>query len=104
MEKRKKNYNLVIGVVALVVVILIIAVSGYFVSRPKPMVVYGEAEAGEYRVSGKVPGRIGEIYVREGQAVSKGDTLAYVDSPEVRAKLAQANAVRAAASAEPQGS
>ena len=49
MEKRKKNYNLVIGVVALVVVILIIAVSGYFVSRPKPMVVYGEAEAGEYR-------------------------------------------------------
>ena len=54
MEKRKKNYNLVIGVVALVAVILIIAVSGYFVSRPKPMVVYGEAEAGEYRVSGKV--------------------------------------------------
>ncbi len=100
MEKRKKNYNLVIGVVALVAVILIIAVSGYFVSRPKPMVVYGEAEAGEYRVSGKVPGRIGEIYVREGQTVRKGDTLAYVDSPEVRAKLAQANAVRAAASAQ----
>ncbi len=102
MEKEKKSYNLVIGIVALIVIILLIAVIGYFVSKPKPLVIQGEAEASEYRVSGKVPGRIEEMYVKEGQMVSKGDTVALIDSPEVRAKLAQANAVKAAVSAQNQ--
>ncbi len=100
MEKEKKSYNLVIGIVALIVIILLIAVIGYFVSKPKPLVIQGEAEASEYRVSGKVPGRIEEMYVKEGQMVHKGDTVAFIDSPEVRAKLAQANAVKAAVSAQ----
>ena len=100
MEKEKKSYNLVIGIVALIVIILLIAVIGYFVSKPKPLVIQGEAEASEYRVSGKVPGRIEELYVKEGQMVRKGDTVAFIDSPEVRAKLAQANAVKAAVSAQ----
>jgi len=96
----KKNYNLVIGVVALVAIILVIAVAGYFASKPKPHVIQGEAEATEYRVSGKVPGRIEEMYVKEGQRVHAGDTVAFIDSPEVRAKLVQANAAVAAASAQ----
>ncbi len=100
MEKEKKSYNLVIGIVALIVIILLIAVIGYFVSKPKPLMIQGEAEASEYRVSGKVPGRIEEMYVKEGQMVRKGDTVAFIDSPEVRAKLAQANAVKAAVSAQ----
>lgn len=100
MEKERKSYNLVIGIVALIVIILLIAVIGYFVSKPKPLVIQGEAEASEYRVSGKVPGRIEEMYVKEGQMVHKGDTVAFIDSPEVRAKLAQANAVKAAVSAQ----
>lgn len=100
MEKEKKSYNLVIGIVALIVIILLIAVIGYFVSKPKPLMIQGEAEAGEYRVSGKVPGRIEELYVKEGQMVHKGDTVALIDSPEVRAKLAQANAIKAVASSQ----
>lgn len=96
----KKNYNLVSGVCALLAVILAIAVAGYFVSKPKDTVIQGQAEASEYRVSGKVPGRIEELYVKEGDSVHKGDTLAYIDSPEVRAKLAQANAAKSAASAQ----
>lgn len=100
MEKERKNYNLVIGVVALLAIILLIAIIGYFVSKPKPLVIQGEAEASEYRVSGKVPGRIEELFVKEGQKVHKGDTIAFIDSPEVRAKLAQANAARSAASAQ----
>ena len=58
MGQNKKSYNLVIGVVALLAIILMIAIIGYFVSRPKPLVIQGEAEATEYRVSGNVPGRI----------------------------------------------
>lgn len=100
MNKERKSYNLVIGIVALIAIILLIAIIGYFVSKPKPLVIQGEAEASEYRVSGKVPGRIEELYVKEGQRVSKGDTIAFIDSPEVRAKLAQANAARNAAAAQ----
>lgn len=100
MEREKKSYNLVIGIAALILIILAIAIIGYIVSKPKPLVIQGEAEASEYRVSGKVPGRIEELFVKEGQAVHKGDTVAMIDSPEVRAKLAQANAARSAAAAQ----
>ena len=93
----KKNYNLMIGVGALIVIILVVAIIGYVVSRPKPFVIQGEAEATEYRVSGKVAGRIEEFRAEEGQFVHKGDTLVLIDSPEIRSKLAEANAARAAA-------
>lgn len=98
--ENKKSYNLVIGVIALVAIILIIAAAGYFVSKPKPHVIQGQAEATEYRISGKVPGRIEELYVKEGQQVQAGDTVVFIDSPEVRAKLVQAGAALEAASAQ----
>ena len=99
MEK-KKNYNLVIGIAALVAIVLIIAFVGYLVSRPKPQLIQGETEATEYRISCMVPGHVTELYCREGQSVSKGDTVAFIDSPQVRAKLAQAQAARSAAQAQ----
>ncbi len=99
MEK-KKNYNLLIGVAALVVILIVISVVGYLVSRPQPIVIQGEAEATEYRVSGKVPGRIEEFRAEEGQTVHKGDTLVIIDSPEIRSKIREANAARAAATAQ----
>ena len=73
---------------------------GIIFSRPKEAVIQGEAEAAEYRISGKVPGRIEAFYAAEGDMVHKGDTLVLIDSPEVRAKLAQANAAYAAAAAQ----
>ena len=98
--EQKKNYNLVIGVVALIAVIFVIALVGYIVSKPKPAVIQGQAEASEYRVSGMVPGRLAELMVKEGARVHKGDTVAYVESQQIMAKLAQANAAKAAASAQ----
>lgn len=100
MDNREKNYNLIIGFVAFLVIVIVIALIGYFVSRPQPVVIQGEAEATEYRVSGKVPGRIEEFRAEEGQRVRKGDTLVIIDSPEIRSKLAEANAARAAAVAQ----
>lgn len=99
MEK-KKNYNLLIGLVALVTILIVISVVGYLVSRPQPVVIQGEAEATEYRVSGKVPGRIEEFRALEGQWVHKGDTLVIIDSPEIRSKIREANAARDAATAQ----
>ncbi len=96
----KKNYNLLIGISALVGIVLVIAFVGYLVSKPRPHVIQGEAEATEYRVSCMVPGHVTELYVREGQTVQNGDTVAFIDSPQVRAKLAQAQAARSAAQAQ----
>lgn len=96
----KKHYNVVVGLIALVVIIIIIGVAGYYASVPRRLTIQGEVEATEYRISGKVPGRIEALFVREGSNVRKGDTLVFIDSPEVRAKLAQANAARDAALAQ----
>ncbi len=96
----KKNYNLLTGVIALVAVVLIVSVVGFIVSRPKAIVIQGEAEATEYRVSGKIPGRIEEFRADEGQSVRKGDTLVLIDSPEIRSKIAEAKAAKAAAVAQ----
>ena len=96
----KKNYNLLTGVIAMVAVVLIVSVVGFIVSRPKAIVIQGEAEATEYRVSGKIPGRIEEFRADEGQSVRKGDTLVLIDSPDIRSKIAEANAAKAAAVAQ----
>lgn len=98
--ENQKNYNLTLGVIGLLAVVVVLGAAGWLVSRPQPPVIQGEAEATEYRVSGKVPGRIEALYVREGSRVRKGDTVALIDSPEIRAKLAQARAAKAAASAQ----
>lgn len=48
-------------------------------------------------VSSKVAGRVAKLFVEEGQRVRKGDTLAFLDIPEINAKLTQADgAVKAA--------
>jgi HlyD family secretion protein len=56
-------------------------------------------EVEEYRVSGKVPGRILELRAKEGDYVNAGDTLAIIEAPEVEAKMAQAQSAVEAASA-----
>ena len=101
MDKKKSNYNLLIGVLALVVIVTVISVVGYIVAKDNgPRFIQGEAEATEYRVSGKVPGRIEAFRAVEGATVRKGDTLVVIDSPEIRSKIAEANAARAAADAQ----
>ena len=68
--------------------------------RKGPEIVQGQAEVTEYRVSSKVPGRILEFRVKEGQSVQAGDTLAILEAPDVLAKLEQARAAEAAAQAQ----
>lgn len=101
MKSKNSSYNLLLGILALIVIILVILVVGYIVSRDNgPKYIQGEAEATEYRVSGKVPGRVEEFRAVEGSFVHKGDTLVVIDSPEIRSKIAEANAAKAAADAQ----
>lgn len=97
---KKSDRNLWIGIGVVIAVVVIVAVIGIVALRPEPEMIMGEVAATEYRVLNKVPGRLDTFYVQEGQQVKAGDTLAYVSSPEVSAKLAQAEAARSAASAQ----
>lgn len=90
---------MLLGVVALLAVIIIVALVGILALKPEKMLIQGEAEAAEYRVSGKVPGRIEMYLFEEGEQVRKGDTLVVIYSPEVEAKKDQALAARDMASA-----
>ena len=81
-------------------VIALVAVVGFFMLRKGPEIIQGQAEVDEYRVSSKVPGRILEFRVKEGQTVQKGDTLALLEAPDIAAKMEQARAAEAAAQAQ----
>jgi HlyD family secretion protein len=97
--KKEKEGSLLLGVVALLAVIIIVALVGILALEPEKIQVQGEAEAAEYRVSGKVPGRVEMYLFEEGEQVRKGDTLVIIYSPEVEAKKDQALAARRMAEA-----
>ena len=97
--KNQKEGSLLLGLIALLTVVVIVAVVGVLALRPEKTLIQGEAEAAEYRVSGKVPGRIEMYLYEEGEQVKKGDTLVVIYSPEVEAKKAQALAAREMAEA-----
>ncbi len=69
-------------------------------SQPAPEIVQGQVEGTLIDVSSKIPGRVAAVLVREGQRVRKADELVTLDSPEIRAKLDQAEAAREAAAAQ----
>ena len=79
----------VIGLVAVVVISLI----GILTMSRSHVVLQGQIEATEIRISGKLPGRVDTFFVAEGQTVKRGDTLVGISSPEAWAKLQQANAM-----------
>ena len=97
---KKRNQDLRTGLIALIVVTIIIFIIGLIVNRPEPIIIQGEADASEIRISGKVPGRIKQFLAEEGSQVKAGDTLVIIDSPELSAKLEQANAAENAAQAQ----
>ena len=80
-------------------VVVIVAVIGLIALDRDPDMIQGQVEVSEYRVSSKVPGRILELRVKEGDYVKAGDTLAILDAPEVRAKMEQAQSAQSAAAA-----
>lgn len=93
----KKTLTTIIVLVAIVAFIVYTLIT---VMKPRPVVLQGEVEAQEYNVASKVPGRVKEVAVEKGQQVKKGDFVFSIDSPEIDAKLANANAARSAADAQ----
>ncbi len=89
----------VVGAVVVVGIISGVSYIFYEAYQPKPIRLQGEIDAQYYSVSSKVPGRIDSVGVKKGEVVKVGDFIFSINSPEVEAKLKQAQSAQEAAGA-----
>ena len=99
MSAKTQHNNILLAVLGFIAVVVIVGLIGFFLLDRSPETIQGEVEVSEYRISSKVPGRILELRVKEGDYVHVGDTLAILDAPEVQAKKTQAQSAEDAAAA-----
>lgn len=95
--ERKKSAKTIVSLLVLVAVVLLAI---WFLAKPEEVVLQGRVEATQVYLSPKIAGRIKEYKVREGETVKEGQLLAVLESPELDAKLSQAEAAQAAAEAQ----
>ncbi len=92
----------VVGAIVVLGVIAFIVYGLYLANRPVIAPLQGQIDGRYIDISPKIVGRIAKLHVREGDAVKPGDMLVTLDSPEVQAKVSQAEAARGAAAAKQQ--
>src|ERR1700686_114682 len=88
--------SIIVGTIAVVVV----ALSLFYLLRPEPLLVQGEADATRFDIAARVDGRVKEIPVERGQNVPANAVLVRIDNPETVAKLEQMRAAMAVAEAQ----
>lgn len=99
-SEKRASRSLLISLAVVVLVVLAVAVAGFlFMNKPDDF-IEGQAEGTTVRISGKLPGRIVEFYVQEGDSVHAGDTLVCIHSAVVEAQLTQAEAMQDVAQAQ----
>ncbi|MDE7305305.1 MAG: efflux RND transporter periplasmic adaptor subunit [Alistipes sp.] len=94
-----KRKNIIGIVAAAAVIVLAVALISRYLTKHTPMLIQGTVECTTYKASSKVPGRIDCMKAKQGQHVEQGQLLYTLSTPELDAKLQQAEAVKNAASA-----
>lgn len=79
MSAKSQHNNILLAILGFISVIVLVAVIGYFTLDRTEEIIQGEVEVSEYRVACKLPGRITELRVKEGDYVHKGDVLAVLE-------------------------
>lgn len=100
--EQRENRNLLVALLLLTIGAAVLAIIGFVFLKKPAEIIEGQAEATSVRVSGKLPGRVVELYVKEGDMVHAGDTLVHIHSSLAEAKLMQAEAMKQAAAAQNQ--
>ncbi len=88
------------GVLVAVGALVFIFYGLYLANKPVVAPLQGQVDGRYIDISPKILGRIARLHVREGDEVAPGTLLVTLDSPEVQAKVSQAEAARAAAVAK----
>ena len=99
MSEQTQRRNIIIAIAIAVIAVVVAVTIGTIALKKEPDIIQGQVEVSEYRVSSKVPGRVLELRVEEGDYVKVGDTLAIIDAPDVKAKMMQAESAENAAAA-----
>lgn len=86
MSKKSQHNNILLAVLGFTAVVIIVGVIGFLTLERDEETIQGEVEVSEYRVSSKLPGRVVELRVKEGDYVHVGDTLAILEVPEVKSQ------------------
>lgn len=86
MSAKSQHNNILLALLGFIAVVVLVAVIGYFTLDREEEVIQGEVEVSEYRVACKLPGRVTELRVQEGDFVRKGDVLAVLTIPEANAQ------------------
>lgn len=94
-----KKVNILGILIAVAIIVVAIIALGWYLVKSEPVLIQGTVECTSYKASSKVPGRIESMKVEQGQHVEKGQLLYTLSTPELNAKLQQAEAVRSAAKA-----
>ena len=84
-------------------ILILLAITSLFLGCEKNInknQIQGKIENEQIAVVSKIPGKIVKIFVKEGDLVKKGDTLAILDIPEVNAKINQAEGAVTSAKAQ----
>jgi HlyD family secretion protein len=99
-KDRASPSALVSSIIVRVVIAAVVGLSVWYLVRPQPLLVQGEADATRFDIAARVDGRVAEIPVNEGQDVAAGVVLVRIDNPETIAKNEQALAAKIAAEAQ----
>ena len=99
MSAKSQHNNILLAVLGFTLVVVVVGLIGFFTLGKQDETIQGEVEVSEYRVSCKLPGRIEELRVKEGDYVHVGDTLAILEIPEIDAQKRVAQATGNAAKA-----
>lgn len=97
--QKKAGRTLLLTLFVVIIVVSAVAVVGFLCLNRPPEIIEGQVEGTTVRVSGKLAGRVVELYVQEGDTVAAGDTLVHIHSSFVDAQLAQAQAMEKVARA-----
>ncbi len=77
-----------------------VGLSAWYVTRPQPLLVQGEADATRIDIAARVDGRIAQRPVSRGDNVTVGQTLLTIENPQLLTKLQEAEAARAVSLAD----
>jgi len=92
--------GILFAVIGVSVLLALVVYSAIVICLPKPLEVQGEVDATQVRVASKIVGRLDSLPVHKGDAILKGQLLFVLSSPEIDAKLDQANAALQGARAQ----
>lgn len=92
--------KLISSIISIIIIVAIIGLSIWFMNKPIQATIQGQVDATQINVSPKIAGRLEQVLIKEGDMVKEGDLLAVLSTPELDAKLVQAESAKAAAEAQ----